>query len=241
MHAQIVADALRIPYEDIEVAQPDTSVVADSGPTVASRTCMVVGKILEECAVAMREMLGTLSPRDYFALHGGFSVERKYEPPDWIEWDDHTYRGDAYATYGWGCDVAELEVDPDTFEVKPVRLTAVQEFGRPIHPALARGQIEGGTAQGLGYALLERVVMRNGAMANGQLTNYTIPTTLDTPEIDVVMLENPYPGGPFGAKGLGELPMDGPAPAVVNALRNYGLDVREVPATPEHLSTCALL
>jgi CO/xanthine dehydrogenase Mo-binding subunit len=241
MHAQIVADALRIPYEDIEVAQPDTSVVADSGPTVASRTCMVVGKILEECAVAMRETLGTLSPREYFARHGGFSVERKYEPPDWIEWDDHTYRGDAYATYGWGCDVAELEVDPDTFEVKPVRLTAVQEFGRPIHPALARGQIEGGTAQGLGYALLERVVMRNGAMANGQLTNYTIPTTLDTPEIDVVMLENPYPGGPFGAKGLGELPMDGPAPAVVNALRNYGLDVREVPATPEHLSTCALL
>ena len=241
MHAQIVSDALNVPYENIEVAQPDTSVVADSGPTVASRTCMVVGKILEECATAMRDTLGGLTPREYFARHGAFSVERKYEPPDWIEWDDHTYRGDAYATYGWGCDVAELEVDPDTFEVKPIRLTAVQEFGRPIHPALARGQIEGGTAQGLGYALLERVVMRNGAMANGQLTNYTIPTTLDTPDIDVVMLENPYPGGPFGAKGLGELPMDGPAPAVVNALRNFGLDVREIPATPEHLSTCASL
>jgi CO/xanthine dehydrogenase Mo-binding subunit len=241
MHAQIVADAMRVPYEDIEVAQPDTSVVADSGPTVASRTCMVVGKILEECATEMRNRLGSLSPQQYFARHGAFSVERKYEPPDWIEWDDHTYRGDAYATYGWGCDVAELEIDPDTFEVKPIRLTAVQEFGRPIHPALARGQIEGGTAQGLGYALLERVVMRNGAMANGQLTNYTIPTTLDMPDIDVVMLENPYPGGPFGAKGLGELPMDGPAPAVVNALRNFGLDVREIPATPEHLSTCASL
>jgi CO/xanthine dehydrogenase Mo-binding subunit len=241
MHAQIVADALRVPYDIIEVAQPDTSVVVDSGPTVASRTCMVVGKILEECATEMRDKLDGLSPADYFARRGAFSVERKYEPPDWIEWDDHSYRGDAYATYGWGCDVAELEVDPDTFEVKPVRLTAVQEFGRPIHPALARGQIEGGTAQGLGYALLERVVMRNGAMANGQLTNYTIPTTLDTPEIDVVMLENPYPGGPFGAKGLGELPIDGPAPAVVNALRNFGIDVREIPATPEHLSTCASL
>jgi len=241
MHAQIVADALRVPYENIEVAQPDTSVVADSGPTVASRTCMVVGKILEECAIEMRTRLGDLSPEAYFAQHGGFSVERKYEPPDWIEWDDHTYRGDAYATYGWGCDVAELEIDPDTFEVRPIKLTAVQEFGRPIHPAMARGQIEGGTAQGLGYALLERVVMHNGAMANAQLTNYTIPTTRDTPEIDVVMLENPYPGGPFGAKGLGELPMDGPAPAVANALRHYGLDVREVPATPELLSTCASL
>ena len=238
MHAQIVTDALGIPYEQVEVAQPDTSLVADSGPTVASRTCMVVGKILEECAIEMRERLGKLTPREYYQQHGELVVERMYEPPDWIQWDDATYRGDAYATYGWGCDVVELEVDPDTFEVRPTLVTAVQEFGRPIHPALARGQIEGGTVQGLGYALLERVVMRNGAMANAQLTNYTIPTTLDTPRLDVVMLENPYAGGPFGAKGLGELPMDGPAPAVVNALRHFGLDVREIPATPELLAAC---
>jgi len=239
MHAQIVADALGVPYEQIEVAQPDTARVADSGPTVASRTCMVVGKILEQCAREMRERLGVLSPAAYHARHGPLTVEQTYAPPDWIRWDDAAYRGDAYATYGWGCDVAEVEIDPDTYEVRPVRLTAVQEFGRPIHPALARGQIEGGTAQGIGYALLERVVMRNGAMANAQLTNYTIPTTLDTPEIDVVMLENPYPGGPFGAKGLGELPMDGPAPAVVNALRHARLDVREIPATPELIAACA--
>ena len=239
MHAQIVADALGIAYEDVEVAQPDTSRVADSGPTVASRTCMVVGRILEDCAHEMKERLGGLPPAAYYARHGAISVERMYQPPDWIQWDDETYRGDAYATYGWGCDVAELEVDPDTFEVRPSRITTVQEFGRPIHPALARGQIEGGTVQGLGYALLERVVMRNGAMANAQLTNYIIPTTLDTPEVDVVMLENPYPGGPFGAKGLGELPMDGPAPAVVNALRHCGFDVREIPATPELLAGSA--
>jgi len=233
MHAQIVTDALGIPYEDVTVAQPDTALVADSGPTVASRTCMVVGKILEECAHEMRGKLGALSPAEYYAQHGPLTVERMYEPPDWITWDDQTYRGDAYATFGWGCDVIELELDTDTYEVRPVKLTTVQEFGRPIHPALARGQIEGGTAQGLGYALLERVVMRNGAMANSTLTNYTIPTTLDMPVLDVVMMENPYPGGPFGAKGLGELPMDGPAPAVVNALRHLGLDVREIPATPE--------
>ncbi len=241
MHAQIVTDALGIPYEDVEVAQPDTSRVADSGPTVASRTCMVVGKILEECAYEMKEKLGDLSPAEFYAKNGELTVERVYEPPDWIKWDDATYRGDAYATYGWGCDVAELEVDPDTYEVRPIRLTAVQEFGRPIHPALARGQIEGGTAQGLGYALLEKVVMRNGSMANAQLTNYVIPTTLDMPELDVVMMENPYPGGPFGAKGLGELPMDGPAPAVVNALRHHGLDVREIPAMPELLASSPLI
>jgi CO/xanthine dehydrogenase Mo-binding subunit len=238
MHAQIVADALGIPYEDVEVAQPDTSVVADSGPTVASRTCMVVGKILEECAIEMRETLGSMSPAEYFRTHGALSVLRKYEPPEWIAWDDHTYRGDAYASFAWGCDVAELEIDPVTYEVRPISVTAVHEFGRPIHPALARGQIEGGTAQGMGYALLEHVVMKDGAMANAQLTNYVIPTTLDTPEYDVVMLENPYEGGPFGAKGLGELPMDGPAPAVVNALRHYGLDLRQIPATPEVIADC---
>jgi CO/xanthine dehydrogenase Mo-binding subunit len=238
MHAQIVTDALGIPYEDVTVAQPDTDHVADSGPTVASRTCMVVGKTLEECALEMKEKLGGLSPAEYHAQHGPFTVERMYEPPDWITWDEKLYRGDAYATFGWGCDVMELELDPDTYEVRPLKLTAVQEFGRPIHPALAQGQIEGGTAQGLGYALLEKVVMRNGAMANSTLTNYTIPTTLDMPELDVVMMENPYPGGPFGAKGLGELPMDGPAPAVVNALRHMGLDVREIPATPELIALC---
>lgn len=237
MHAQIVADTLGVPYETIEVAQPDTAVVVDSGPTVASRTCMVVGKILEECALELKGRLNGESPAAWYARHGATSVERTYQPPSWITWDEEHYRGDAYATYGWGCDVVELEVDPVTWEVRLLHVTAVQEFGRPIHPALAQGQVEGGTVQGLGYALIERVVMKNGGMANGQLTNYTIPTTLDTPPLDIVMLENPYPGGPFGAKGVGELPMDGPGPAVVNALRSLGYDVREIPAIPELLAT----
>ena len=239
MHAQIVADALGIPYESVEVAQPDTSLVADSGPTVASRTCMVVGKILERCAQEMRQTIGTMTPAEYHRANGPLSVVIEHVPPDWIRWNDDTYQGDAYPTYAWGCDVVEVEMDADTYEVRPTHVTAVQEFGRPIHPALARGQIEGGTVQGLGYALIERVVMKDGAMANPTLTNYTIPTTLDTPEMDIVMLENHYDGGPFGAKGLGELPMDGPAPAVVNAIRHLGLDLREIPATPETLSTCA--
>jgi CO/xanthine dehydrogenase Mo-binding subunit len=238
MHAQIVADALGVPYETIEVAQPDTGVVADSGPTVASRTCMVVGKILERCALEMKAKLGGLSPAEYFARNGPLSVVMEHVPPPWIHWNDDTYQGDAYPTYSWGCDVVEIELDRDTYEARPRHVTVVQEFGRPIHPALAQGQIEGGTVQGLGYALLEHVVMRDGAMANSTLTNYTIPTTLDTPELDIVMLENHFDGGPFGAKGLGELPMDGPAPAVVNAIRHLGLDLREIPAIPETLLAC---
>jgi len=233
MHAQIVADAVGVPYEQVEVAPVDTSIVPDSGPTVASRTCMVVGRILERCAREVRETLGDLTPQQYFAAHGPLRVEKQHEPPGWLTWDEERYRGDAYATYAWGCNVAEIEIQPDTYEIRPIRVTAVADIGKAIHPALATGQVEGGTAQGIGFATIEQVVMRNGAMANAQLTNYTIPTTLDTPVIDVVLLENPFPEGPFGAKGLGELPIDGPAPAIVNAVRSLGIDLREVPATPE--------
>ena len=106
---------------------------------------------------------------------------------------------------------------------------------------LAVGQIEGGSAQGVGYALLEEVVMREGRMANCQLTNYLVPTTLDTPPMDVVVFKNPYPRGPFGAKGVGELPIDGPAPAIINALRHVGIELREIPATPERVMTACIL
>jgi CO/xanthine dehydrogenase Mo-binding subunit len=239
MHAQIVADTLGVPYEQVEVGVPDTSLVPDSGPTVASRTCMVVGRILQRAAKEIRATLGDLSPAEYYARHGPLSVTKQYEQPEWIQWDEINYRGDAYAAYGWGCDVAEVELDPDTWEIRPLRLTVVNEIGKAIHPALAQGQVEGGTVQGLGYALLERVVMQHGGMANAQLTNYLIPTTMDTPKLDVVLLEHPYEGGPFGAKGLGELPIDGAAPAVVNAIRHLALDVRSIPAVPEAIREVA--
>jgi CO/xanthine dehydrogenase Mo-binding subunit len=235
MHAQIVADTLGWPYERVDVNAADTGEVPNSGPTVASRTCMVVGRILQRCAEDMRERLGGLSPRQYLRKHGPLVITREYEQPSEIAWDDSSFRGDAYGSYGWACDVAEVEIDRDTWQVTPIALTTVHEIGKAIHPVLALGQIEGGSAQGLGYALLEEVVMRNGRMANSQLTNYLIPTTLDTPAIDVVMLENPYPHGPFGAKGVGEMPIDGPAPAVVNALRHAGIDLRQIPATPEQI------
>ena len=237
MHAQIVAETLGLPYDSIDVNAADTGEVPDSGPTVASRTCMIVGRILQRCAQDMRDRLGGLTPRQYLRRHGPLVITKEYEKPSEITWSDDSYRGDAYGTYGWGCDIVELEVDRDTWQVTLIAFTTVHEIGKAIHPMLARGQIEGGSAQGLGYALLEEVVMRDGGMANNQLTNYIIPTTLDTPALDVVMLENPYGHGPFGAKGVGEMPIDGPAPAVVNALRHAGYDVRAIPATPEKIMT----
>jgi CO/xanthine dehydrogenase Mo-binding subunit len=241
MHAQIVADTLGMPYDCIDVNAADTAAVPDSGPTVASRTCMVVGRILQRCAEEMRARLGRLTPREYLRTHGPLVITKEYERPGDMSWDDNSYAGDAYGTYGWGCDIVELEVDRDTWEVRPISFLTVHEIGKAIHPMLAAGQIEGGSAQGLGYALLEDVVMRDGRMANASLTNYIIPTTLDSPAMTVVMLENPYKHGPFGAKGVGEMPIDGPAPAVINALRHAGFDLRAIPATPERLMAAVVL
>jgi CO/xanthine dehydrogenase Mo-binding subunit len=239
--AQVVADTLGLPYDCIDVNAADTASVPDSGPTVASRTCMVVGRILQRCAEEMRVRLGRLTPREYLRRHGSLVITKEYERPGEMSWDDDSYQGDAYGSYGWGCDIVELEVDRDTWEVRPMSLLSVHEIGKAIHPMLATGQIEGGSAQGLGYALLENVVMRDGRMANASLTNYIIPTTLDTPTMEVVMLENPYKHGPFGAKGVGEMPIDGPAPAVINALRHAGFDLRAIPATPERVMQAVVL
>jgi CO/xanthine dehydrogenase Mo-binding subunit len=237
MHAQIVADALGVPFDAVDDNDADTAFVPDSGPTVASRTCMVVGKLLERCARQLRARIGKLTPAQYFRKHGSFTVTEEYEPPPGLLWDDEKYAGDAYGSYAWGCNVVELEVDPHTFEVTPINITAVAEIGKAIHPMMAIGQIEGGTAQGIGYALTEEVVMKDGRMANAQLTNYIIPTPMDAAPIDVGILEHPYQHGPFGAKGVGEMPIDGPAPAVINALRHCGFDIRMIPATPERLMT----
>ena len=231
--SQIVAETLGVPYDFVQFENPDTRHVPDSGPTVASRTCMVVGEILRRCAESMKVRLAGQPPEDYFRQHGGFVVTESYANPAGATWDESTYRGDAYAAYAWGCNVAEVEIDPVTYAVRPGRVTAVVDVGRAIHPRMARGQVEGGTAQGVGYALTEEVIFRDGHMANAELANYLVPTTVDTPPIDAVILETPFRHGPYGAKGLGEMPMNGPAPALVNALRPLGVDLRSIPATPE--------
>jgi len=248
--SQIAADALGIGYDRIEIARPDTGTVPNSGPTVASRTSMVVGKLVQEAALALKQQLvasGLLCDgctedefvracRRYIETRGPLRSRSQYEAPPGLRWDDVTYSGDAYGTYAWAVYVAEVAVDTVTFEARVTDFVAVQEVGKVIHPVLAAGQIEGGVAQAIGMALYENVVWRDGRMANGQMTNYIMPTAADVPPIRVFFEEQPYPFGPRGAKGIGELPMDGPAPAIVNAIENAtGVCVREIPATPEVL------
>ena len=247
---QIAAETLGLPYEWIDIAQPDTARVPNSGPTVASRTCMVVGKLVESAALGLKQILvnaGGLtesnSPDEFaracataIARHGQLCSYSRYEAPPGIHWDDVNYRGDAYGTFAWAVYVAEVSVDTATYEARVENFAAVQEVGRVIHPVLAQGQIEGGVAQGIGYALYENVAWKNGRMANGQMTNYIIPTAVDMPPIRVIFEERPYAYGPLGAKGIGELPMDGPAPAIVNAIENaIGVRLNWIPATPESI------
>ena len=248
--AQIIADTLGIAYDHVGVAQPDTASVPNSGPTVASRTAMVVGKLVQTAALTLKQTLVdaglldaeaagdafTRACRTYVQTHGPLRARSTYQPPPGVQWDDATYRGDAYGTYAWAVYVATVSVDTTTWEVRIDDFVALQEIGRVLHPVLAAGQIEGGVAQAIGYALFEEVVWRDGRMANGQMTNYIMPTSMDLPPIRVFFEERPYAHGPFGAKGIGELPMDGVAPAIANAIAHAtGTPVSRIPVTPESL------
>ncbi len=176
----------------------------------------------------------------WHAAHPGQRLigRARYVKPPAIQWDDATYRGDAYARYAWGTHVAEVEVDVRTYNVRVTDYVALQEVGKVIHPTLARGQIQGGVVQGIGWALMEDVVSEGGPMKSNQLTNYIIPTSSDLPPIRVYFDESTSASGfgPLGAKGIGELPIDGPAPAVVNAVCHaLGISVNAIPLTPERL------
>ncbi len=248
--SQIAADALGLGFDRIEIVPPDTSRVPNSGPTVASRTCMIVGKLVESAAHGLKQTLiasGLLKQgysaadferacRAYVKKRGPLKSTSRYQPPPGIHWDDAKYQGDAYGAYAWAVYVADVSVDLVTYEVQVKDFVALQEVGKVLHPVLAAGQIEGGVAQGIGFALYENVVWNNGRMSNGQLTNYIIPTAVDVPPIRAFFEEQPYPYGPSGAKGIGELPLDGTAPAIVNAIENAtGVCIRQVPVTPEVL------
>jgi CO/xanthine dehydrogenase Mo-binding subunit len=247
---QIAAQTLRIPYDQILIAQPDTSHVPNSGPTVASRTAMVVGKLVERAAQSLCSTLvhsGYLAPdyppEDfrpaaalYLAEHGSLKSEARYQSPGDIFWDDENYRGEAYPAYAWAVYVAEVAVDTTTYSASVTNFYALQEVGKVLHPILAAGQIEGGVAQGIGYALYEKCLWQNGHLANNQMTNYIMPTSADVPPIHVAFEEIPSPHGAFGAKGIGELPMDGPAPAILNAIEHAtSVAFTNIPLLPEDI------
>ena len=248
--SQIAAEALGQPYENVSMAQPDTLEVPNSGPTVASRTVMVVGKLVQSAALGIKQTLisSNLLREGYTAdefrsacqlyveEHGQFRSWSRYEAPSDIFWDDQKYRGEAYAAFAWAVYIAEVTVDLTIYSISVDDFVALQEVGKVLHPLLARGQIIGGVAQAIGLSLYEKVVWQNGRMQNCQMTNYIMPTSTDLPAIRVFFEELGNVYGAYGAKGIGELPMDGPAPAILNAVEDaLGVRFDSVPLLPEDI------
>jgi CO/xanthine dehydrogenase Mo-binding subunit len=247
--AQIAADALGVDVGRVDVHEPSTERVPDSGPTVASRTCMVVGGVVERAARQLGEQIDGWAAAHglagagraqavsaFAAATGGASATAQYAPPPGIQWDDKTYTGSAYPVFGWACCLVDVAVDRDTYEVTVERCIHAVDVGKAIHPIIVKGQIEGGTLQALGWGLLEEVVYRNGRVANPTMTNCIVPTFADAPEMETLLIEEPYPHGPHGAKGVGEIPMDGPGAAAASAVSAaLGVAFDELPVSPERI------
>jgi CO/xanthine dehydrogenase Mo-binding subunit len=241
---QLVAAELGVPVDAVEYVRQDTAEVPNSGPTVASRTAMVVGGM---CIQAARRLRAAVEDRHRgapfaevyradAAERGPTRIDQPFEPYPGIEFDDETYRGDAYPAYGWAAAVATVEVDLDTAEVSVRDVIAADDVGKVIHRVLCEGQVEGGTLQAVGYATIEEIKLDNGRYLNDRLATYLIPTALDAPAIRAILVEAPFSGVPHGAKGVGELPMDVAAPAVVAAIHDAtGVWIHQLPATPERI------
>ncbi|MDL2290832.1 xanthine dehydrogenase family protein molybdopterin-binding subunit [Desulfovibrio sp. OttesenSCG-928-F20] len=246
----MAAEALCLPFERVSLPLPDTDRVPDSGPTVASRTTMFVGRVtrdacsnlLDQLAAFIAVKRGCFLPdfergafvkdgerimsldeaADLWLTERGRLVGRAvFEPDLSCAWDDAKFEGTAYKGYSWLAQVVEVEVDLDTYEIRALESTISTEVGRAIHPLQIVGQMEGGVLQSYGWSHLEDMKLRSdGAYNCSHMNAYLIPTTLDTPDFDVKIFEVPSPVGGYGAKGIGELSCDGGAPAMAAAVAN---------------------
>ncbi len=229
---QIVAENLNHPYEKTRMEVPNTSKTPNSGPTVASRTIYIVGGILKRLSKKIKEEMGNVE--EYVKKHQKeFPKEyrEKFQADPIQQFDDNTYKGMAYRDYSWAASVLEIEYDETTFTIKPIKIWAVLDIGKPINYEIAVGQVQGGIAQGLGYALTEFVYKKDFGRVMG-LTDYTVPTTMDVPRMDIEFIHTDS----NLAKGLGEIPMNFPAPALRNAFYNAtGIRIDEIPLTPEKI------
>jgi CO/xanthine dehydrogenase Mo-binding subunit len=265
--AQIAAEALGIPYEDVTVVTGDTLICPYDAGSVASRVTYIAGNaVLRAAEAARRELLAAAAARlgvaveglvseggviflrgfperrltvreaaaEAFLVHGHPPMGVGHFNPATTSLDPETGHGKPYDTYVYATQIVDVEVDTETGEVTVLRVVAVHDLGRAVNPLLVEGQVRGGVAMGVGYALTEELVVREGRVLNPDLTDYILPTALDIPEIVVDLVEVPDAGGPFGAKGVAEPALLPTAPAIVNAIRDaVGVTVRDLPVTPE--------
>lgn len=256
---QICADALGLPVECFELIGADTDVTPDAGKTSASRQTFVSGKAAFLAGQSLRSQIlrrlnaapDTRLTLDGTCIRAGdraldlatlesdgrgyvLCAEETFDPP--TSPLDENGQGEPYAAFGWGAHLAEVEVDVELGKVKVLRLVCAHDVGKAINPTLIEGQVEGGSAQGLGLALMEEFLP--GRTEN--LHDYLIPTAGDMPDVRTILIEEADAHGPFGAKGIGEQVLIPTAPAILNAIRDAtGVLVRHLPVTPDRLR-CAL-
>ena len=226
-HRKVVADVLDIPYTEVRLLNTDTDLTPDSGPTCASRSASVVGYLIEQAALKLEAR---------WTEPGLIEVEQQYAQPEEVQWDAETMQGDAYPAYSWGVNCVEVQVDPVTHEVETTGIWTAYEIGRALDELVVKGQIDGGMIQGLGYAHIEKLERKDGRFLQTTMADYAIPTSLDYPSVHSELIDNPYPYGPSGAKGAGEVVLDGAAPAFAMAVQHaIGAPVCRIPVTPEYL------
>jgi len=224
---KIVSQVLGIPREQVIYELPDTDFVPDSGPTVASRTIMIVGGLIARAAKQLKEKW----------IDGEeLVVSERYKQPEYIKWDESTFTGDAYPAYSWGVNVVEVDVCPLTYQVTLNNVWSVYDVGKAIDERIIMGQADGGVMQGIAYGYLEVMTAKDGRIQQKNVTDYIIPTSVDAPPFETHLIDNPFALGPYGAKGAGELTLEGGAPAVALAIEDaIGLKINKIPVTPEYI------
>ena len=224
---RIVVDTLGIPEDHVIYDAPDTDETLSTGPTAASRTIIIVGGLAAKAAQHLKEIWKDGEEQE---------IVEPYVGPSYIKWDEDTMQGDAYPGYAWGVNIVEVSVDPTTYEVNIEGCWSTYDVGHPIDERILIGQADGGLAQALGWAYMEKEVMENGVFKQKTVSDEIIPTTVDLPKMETSFIDNPFPYGAFGAKGAGELTFVGGAPALCLAIEQaIGRKIHKIPASPEYL------
>jgi CO/xanthine dehydrogenase Mo-binding subunit len=248
---QLVRDVLKM--EQVAVVWADTGVIGSAGSTSASRQTQMTGGASHQCALELREQIldefggDDLSSEgvwhegelivtlDELCLAGPRVHDIRYRHPETFATDENG-QGNPHPAFAVAAHRAVVDVDPELGLVRVVQLDTVQDVGKVLNPVAALGQIEGGTLQGVGLAVLEELVVDKGVIKNPNFTDYLLPTFLDAPHIEVRFVEEPERWGPLGAKGIGEPPTISAGPAVLAAIRDaIGRHLYRAPVLPQDI------
>jgi CO/xanthine dehydrogenase Mo-binding subunit len=226
---QMAAEAVGVPFDKVKLIASDTATMGPSGSVSASRMTFMAGNAIRGAAeIALKKWKTEERPA---------VGEFKYLAPKTTEFDHETGYSTPNFAYAFVAQAAEVEVDTETGHLRVIRFVSADDVGQAINPALVQGQVEGAIVQAQGYAILEDYKTKNGQVLTDQLSTYLIPTIWDIPEkVETVLVEVKDPNGPWGARGVGELPYLPVAPAIVSAIHDAtGVWIDELPLTPERV------